>query len=143
MAENYLIGMAEEIKSYIPGTSSIEEGDSKITINAELKTGIKGISVAIECAPNTVKIKGTQEYKYPISEESVEEFQQEMMKHIMARSGRSLTSFVSSKISESKPKWFWLFFLRRRCGYKQKKHKKNGKNNRGLGKIRHLVCVKK
>ena len=40
MAENYLIGMAEEIKSYIPGTSSIEEGDSKITINAELKTGI-------------------------------------------------------------------------------------------------------
>ena len=79
MAENYLIGMAEEIKSYIPGTSNIEEGDSKITINAELKTGIKGISVAIECAPNTVKIKGTQEYKYPISEESVEEFQQEMM----------------------------------------------------------------
>lgn len=79
MAENYLIGMAEEIKSYIPGTSSIEEGDSKITINAELKTGIKGISIAIECAPNTVKIKGTQEYKYPISEESVEEFQQEMM----------------------------------------------------------------
>ena len=79
MAENYLIGMAEEIKSYIPGTSSIEEGDSKITINAELKTGIKGINVAIECAPNTVKIKGTQEYKYPISEESVEEFQQEMM----------------------------------------------------------------
>lgn len=43
MAENYLIGMAEEIKSYIPGTSNIEEGDSKITINAELKTGIKGI----------------------------------------------------------------------------------------------------
>ena len=79
MAENYLIGMAEGIKSYIPGTSSIEEGDSKITINAELKTGIKGISVAIECAPNTVKIKGTQEYKYPISEEAVEEFQQEMM----------------------------------------------------------------
>ena len=79
MAENYLIGMAEEIKSYIPGTSNIEEGDSKITINAELKTGIKGISVAIECAPNTVKIKGTQEYKYPISEEAVEEFQQEMM----------------------------------------------------------------
>ena len=79
MAENYLIGMAEEIKSYIPGTSSIEEEDSKITINAELKTGIKGISVAIECAPNTVKIKGTQEYKYPISEEAVEEFQQEMM----------------------------------------------------------------
>lgn len=79
MAENYLIGMADEIKSYIPGTSSIEEGDSKITINAELKTGIKGISVVIECAPNTVKIKGTQEYKYPISEESVEEFQQEMM----------------------------------------------------------------
>lgn len=79
MAENYLIGMAKEIKSYIPGTSNIEEGDSKITINAELKTGIKGINVAIECAPNTVKIKGTQEYKYPISEESVEEFQQEMM----------------------------------------------------------------
>ena len=79
MAENYLIGMAEEIKSYIPGTSNIKEEDSKITINAELKTGIKGVNVVIECAPNTVKIKGTQEYKYPIAEEAVENFQQEMM----------------------------------------------------------------
>lgn len=50
------------------------------------------------------------------------------MKHIMARSGRSLTSFVSSKISESEPKWFWLFFL---CGggaeINKKKHKQIGK----------------
>lgn len=37
MAENYLIGMAEEIKSYIPGTSNIEEGDSKIKWNLNKK----------------------------------------------------------------------------------------------------------
>lgn len=35
-------------------------------------------------------------------------------------------------------------FLLWKCGDKQKKHKKKiGKNNRGWGKFRHFVCVKK
>lgn len=38
---------------------------------------------------------------------------------------------------------FGSFFLRWRRGDKQKKHKKIGKNNRGLGKIQHFVGVKK
>lgn len=61
----------------------------------------------------------------------------------MAKKGRFLMSSVSSKISESRPKWFWLFFLCLWRGGKQKSIKKIGKNNRDWGKFRHFVGVEK
>lgn len=66
------------------------------------------------------------------------------MKYIMARNGRSLTLSESSNSAESEPKRFWLFFLCGGCAeINKKKYKKIGKNNRGLGKIRHFVGVEK
>jgi len=41
---------------------------------------------------------------------------------------------VSSKISESKPKWFWLFFCGGGAEINKKSIKKIGKNNRGWEK---------
>lgn len=61
----------------------------------------------------------------------------------MVKRGHSLTLSASSKIPESKPKRFWLFFLWLRREDKQKKHKKIGKNNRGWRKFRHFVDVGK
>ena len=78
MAEEILMGMANKIKETIPEAIITESGD-KILITAEHEVGIKGISINIECGARAIKVKGSREYKYPISEQAVEEFQKEML----------------------------------------------------------------
>lgn len=80
MAEKFLIEMAENIKSLIPGDISIEDQGNTVSVTGTMEAGIKGIDVSIECSPSTIKIKGSREYKYPITETSKELFQQEMIK---------------------------------------------------------------
>lgn len=80
MAEKYLKDMAQEISSYIPGKSEISETDENVILSSEMEAGVKGISLNIEISPSTVKIKGSREYQYPISDESEKTFQTEMLK---------------------------------------------------------------
>lgn len=65
------------------------------------------------------------------------------MKYIMARSGRSLTSSVSSNGAESKPETVLALFYGCGTEINKKSIKKIGKNNRGRGKFRYFVGVGK
>ena len=78
MAEERLIGMAKKIKEFLP-EAEIKEADGNVILLAEHEIGIKGVNINIECKTGTVKIKGSREYKYPISEAAAEEFQDEML----------------------------------------------------------------
>lgn len=78
MAEERLIGMAKKIKEFLP-EAEIKETDDNVILLAEHEIGIKGVNINIECKTGTVKIKGSREYKYPISEAAAEEFQDEML----------------------------------------------------------------
>lgn len=79
MAENYLMSMAEDIRSCIPGNPKVIEKENVISITGKMDVGVKGIDVNLECSKSTVKVKGTREYKYPLSEEAVTQFQKEML----------------------------------------------------------------
>lgn len=81
MVDKRFIDFAEEIKSYINENGEVKEENNKIIINAKLDTGIKGMNFNIECSQKAIKIKGSMEYPYPVSESAVETFQQEMQKH--------------------------------------------------------------
>ena len=78
MAEETLMGMANKIKEIIPEAEITEAGE-KVLITAEHEVGIKGINIAIECSARNIKVKGSREYKYPILEQSVDDFQDEML----------------------------------------------------------------
>ena len=60
-------------------THLITEAGEKVLITAEHEIGIKGISITIECSTRSIKVKGSREYKYPITDKAVEEFQEEML----------------------------------------------------------------
>lgn len=79
MAEKYLLGLAEDIKSLIPGNVDIQEDDDRVNIFAEMDIGIKGVKINIECTATTVKVKGARAYKYPIEDAAADKFQQEMI----------------------------------------------------------------
>ena len=78
MAEEILMGIANKIKEIIPEAEITEAGE-KVLITAEHEIGIKGISITIECSTRSIKVKGSREYKYPITDKAVEEFQEEML----------------------------------------------------------------
>lgn len=79
MAEKYLLGMAEDIKAFIPGNVDIQEEDDKVNILADMNVGIKGVKVNIECTQTTIKVKGTRTYKYPIEDAAADKFQTDMI----------------------------------------------------------------
>ena len=65
----------------VPGPQQeyFTEAGEKVLITAEHEVGIKGINIAIECSARNIKVKGSREYKYPILEQSVDDFQDEML----------------------------------------------------------------
>lgn len=79
MAEKYLINMAENIRNLIPGDMSVENNDTSIVISGDMNVGVKGINVNIDLSVSTIKIKGAREYKYPIADAAVDEFQNKML----------------------------------------------------------------
>ena len=79
MSENIFEKLREEVKKMFP-EMQITENNDNVSVTGEHSIGVKGFHLSIECLASTIKIKCNRDYTYPISERSVEEFQDEMLK---------------------------------------------------------------
>lgn len=78
MVESHVIEIGQNIQNIMPEKLSAKESGDKVIVSGMIDAGIKGADVNIECSASTVKVKGTQSYKYPITENSADKFQSEM-----------------------------------------------------------------
>lgn len=79
MVEGYVVTICDEVKSIFSDNIDTKHTNNSIILSGLVESGVKGVDAVIECSSNTVKIKGTREYMYPISEMKVEKFQEDFM----------------------------------------------------------------
>lgn len=78
MTDKTMLAFAEKVKAMIAETATIEEKGDKVIVSGTLGVGIKGMDTLVEYSDTTVKIKGSRQYEYPITDASSDKFQQDM-----------------------------------------------------------------
>ena len=80
MTDKTMLAFAEKVKAMIAETATIEEKGDKVIVSGTLGVGIKGMDTLVEYSDTTVKIKGSRQYEYPITDASSDKFQQDMQR---------------------------------------------------------------
>ena len=91
--DNFVSNLCKKIDAAIEEECSIQCGENTAVLTSMLNAGVQGTELTVDVSERVAKVKTSKEYKYPISDSGVEQFQE-----MFTNKYEGYTAFVSGQL---------------------------------------------